>query len=196
MRNVEFLVFEQNMPEVLLSRPLPRGIGFDLDQHSSAVRDSFHDTDFSHIGFDANLSESGNEDPPSRPSKLARLLLNNDVSQAVPMSSEGEDESEKGPKLIADESDIGRDYEDEQVPSPLFYGDGVDDDPIRVDDDPVVGDDNQEETKIHLKERLKQAIENGLPSEWHGELDEFLQTYSEPRGVPILQPPFRRWFLS
>ena len=50
-RNVEFLVFEEPMPEVLLSRPVLLSIGFDLEKHLATVHDKYHDADFSDIGF-------------------------------------------------------------------------------------------------------------------------------------------------
>lgn len=49
-------------------------IGFDLDNHLAAVKDSFNDVDFSHIGF---LSEKKIEDEDSAlTSVLSSLLLN------------------------------------------------------------------------------------------------------------------------
>jgi len=51
MRNVEFIVFREKMPEVLMSRPLLVSMGFDLDRHLARVREQFHDQDFSFIGF-------------------------------------------------------------------------------------------------------------------------------------------------
>ena len=38
LRNIEYLVFSENMPHVLLSRPMLRSIGFDLTKHMADVR--------------------------------------------------------------------------------------------------------------------------------------------------------------
>lgn len=59
------------MPEVLLSRPILQSIGFNLDSHFAAVRDTFHDADFSHIGFTPRISSV----PPVQPGKLSLILL-------------------------------------------------------------------------------------------------------------------------
>ncbi len=45
--NVEYLVFEEYMPEVLLSRPVLMSLGFNLDTHLANVRESYHNADFS-----------------------------------------------------------------------------------------------------------------------------------------------------
>ena len=57
LRNVEWLVFDEPMPEILLSRPLLQAIGFDLDEHLKVFRDRYHDCDISHIGFSQNQEE-------------------------------------------------------------------------------------------------------------------------------------------
>lgn len=43
--DVEWPVFEEPMFEILLSRLLHRALGFDLDEHVTSVRDTYHDCD-------------------------------------------------------------------------------------------------------------------------------------------------------
>ena len=50
-RNVEFLVMQQPMEEVLLSRPLLMSIGFDLEARLNLAKDVCDDADFSDIRF-------------------------------------------------------------------------------------------------------------------------------------------------
>ncbi len=75
------------MSEVLLSRPLLESIGFNLKDHLSTVRDTFHDSDFSHIGFSADSAPELN--PPLAPSKLASVLIraNEQLGTAAPLDS-------------------------------------------------------------------------------------------------------------
>jgi len=70
MRNVEFIVFREKMPEVLMSRPLLVSMGFDLDRHLARVREQFHDQDFSFIGF--TPANPGGENTGH--SRLSRLM--------------------------------------------------------------------------------------------------------------------------
>jgi len=70
MRNVEFIVFQERMPEVLMSRPLLVSMGFDLDRHLATVREQFHDQDFSSIGFTPSDPSNANADQ----GRLARLM--------------------------------------------------------------------------------------------------------------------------
>ena len=51
LRNLEFLVFKEFMPEILIARPVLQAIGFNLDEHLKRVRNQFHDADFSISGF-------------------------------------------------------------------------------------------------------------------------------------------------
>lgn len=74
LRNVEFLVFFENIPEVLLSSPLLQSFGCDLDKHLAAVRDTFHDADFSQIGFSGTLEQTA-APPSSKPPRLSTVLL-------------------------------------------------------------------------------------------------------------------------
>jgi hypothetical protein len=73
LRNVEFLVFAAPMPEVLIGRPVLLSMGFNLDHHLASVRSSFHDTDFSHIGFLA--SDIQPSLLPTTHGSLANLLV-------------------------------------------------------------------------------------------------------------------------
>jgi predicted aspartyl protease len=49
LRNVRWLVSENDMDEVLLGRPLLKTLGLDASTHLAAVRDNFHDLDCSKI---------------------------------------------------------------------------------------------------------------------------------------------------
>jgi hypothetical protein len=62
LRNVRWLVSENDMDEVLLGRPLLETLGLDAPTHLEAVRDNYHDLDCSKIAS------------PSDVSKLSRLL--------------------------------------------------------------------------------------------------------------------------
>ncbi len=79
LRNVEYLVFEEYMPEVLLSRPVLMSLGFNLDAHLANVRESYHNADFSGIGFDPAIVESAKTDGVLNPGNLSSILLNNDT---------------------------------------------------------------------------------------------------------------------
>ena len=80
LRNVEFLVFPDEIPEVLLSRPLLQSLGFNLDAHLARVRDVYHNKDFSTVGFemDPDLANSS----PVPEGRLSGLL-------SAPISSDG-----------------------------------------------------------------------------------------------------------
>lgn len=55
--NVQWLVFEEPMFGILLSRPLIQALGFDIDEHLKTVRDTYQDCDFSHVCFSQPSSE-------------------------------------------------------------------------------------------------------------------------------------------
>jgi hypothetical protein len=63
LRNVRWMVSENDMDEVLLGRPLRRTLGLDAPVHLEAVRDNYHDLECSKIAL------------PSDVSKLSRLLI-------------------------------------------------------------------------------------------------------------------------
>ena len=69
LRNVQYLVFDEEMSEVLMSRPLLNSLGFNLEQNLARVRDKYNNGDFSAVGFDA-------AEPALKTNtgKLARLL--------------------------------------------------------------------------------------------------------------------------
>lgn len=67
LRNVELLVFEEAIDDLLLSRPLLNSLSFELDKHLSCVRNTVHDTDFSHIGFNASSGSTSDTSLPSHP---------------------------------------------------------------------------------------------------------------------------------
>ena len=49
LRNVEYLVFGEHLPEVLIGRPVLEAMGFHLDDYLAAVRTRYHGTDFFHF---------------------------------------------------------------------------------------------------------------------------------------------------
>ena len=75
LRNIEYLVFNHDMDEVLLSRPVLQSLGFNLEEHLSKVRQNFHETDFSDIGFSPNPLRSFNS-KQNHTSKQAKDSLN------------------------------------------------------------------------------------------------------------------------
>ena len=152
LRNVEFLVFDSHLPQVLLSRSVLKSMHFDLDKHLATVRCKFHDTDFSHIGI---LSGADEDSAPTKPSSLARHLINRVVN---PNNAPGDDGT--------------RAKTERYSPSPTFYGDSPDDDPLRSDGEVEAGVETPKPTEIHLQEGLKLACEAGLPPE----LEESLRT--------------------
>lgn len=159
LRNVEYLVFEEEMSEVLLSRPLLKSLGFDLDAHLAVIRDTFHDSDFSHIGFQDSQPAT---ELPIIPSDVSHRLLNRNGTSL---------------SLVGRASTGGT--EPTTIPSPLFYGDGVDDDPFRWDDGPDTGDEDPFHTAQVLQTRYEEAIQNGLPSELHSELKDMLVEFAD-----------------
>jgi len=169
LRNVQFLVFNEHMSEVLLSRPLLQAIGFDLDKHFATVRNRFNGVDFSHIGFSQELKGSDNETEPIAPSRLSRLLL--DKSEQTKLQSV-DDRAEHTEDVVA--ADIPTDMD---VPSPFFYGDVPDDDPIPAYDPIVTGSNCNAETKKHLESMLHEAVENGLENDAAAELSSLLMEY-------------------
>ena len=48
LRNVNFLVMEEPMDQVLISRPVLKEMGHDPNQYIGLVRDQFQDAEFSH----------------------------------------------------------------------------------------------------------------------------------------------------
>lgn len=68
LRIVEYLVFNEEMDEVLLSRPVLQSLGFSLDQHLTRVTEEFDGEDFFNVGLDMypNLAKSQ--------SKLTKLV--------------------------------------------------------------------------------------------------------------------------
>ena len=80
LRNVEFLVLDQDILDVLLSRPLLHSLGFNLDSHLPQVRERYHDADFAHVTHDDNSQSS--HDSTSTTGKLASLLHRNNENTA------------------------------------------------------------------------------------------------------------------
>ena len=86
LRNVEFLVLDQDMPDVLLSRPLLHSLGFNLDSHLARVRERYHDADFAHVTHDDSSQSS--HDSTSTTCKLASLLQRNNEDKAQSQDSQ------------------------------------------------------------------------------------------------------------
>ena len=84
LRNVEFVVFKEDMSEVLLSRPILQTLGFDLPKHLSVVRDQFHDTDFSNLASDSSIFDPQTDSPPVEPGTLAKLLMSHSSLETAP----------------------------------------------------------------------------------------------------------------
>ena len=58
------------------------------------------------------------------------------------------------------------------VPSPFFYGDGIDDDPLRSDEQMSPSPDDTTSTTAALNKLIQQAITHSLPPNLHGELED------------------------
>lgn len=140
-RNLEFLVFNEDMPEVLLSRPLLQAIGFNLDKHLADVRDRYHDVDFSHIGFSQSIQTDGDTETPE-PGRLSKLLLTN--------------QKEEGEQTEPIHTDQGEGK---------FYGDMQGDDPLFSDDPIETGEDDTTETELSLDRIIQEATDSGLSPE-------------------------------
>jgi len=170
-RNVEYLVFKEHMPEVLLSRPVLMSIGFNLDEHLSEVRDRYHDADFSHIGFNPGTPSVGQSAVSGR---LSRLLLkqDNQTDHTLPVdeSEEYNPHSEEPPLLSDDSAD-----ELDQDSSRLICSD----EDNMADDENYGGDENVEETSEAIKEMIQDAIDNGLPHEFHDQFKKIVWHYAD-----------------
>jgi len=178
LRNVEYLVFEEDMDEVLLSRPLLQSIGFNLDDHLASVREVFHDTDFSHVGFSSTIMPQQST-LPKKPSHLSRILLTPNVQEEAVLSLDEEVTTEEINPLINCEAQSDGEKDDGTVPSQLFYGDvDLEDDNITFKD-VEIGVDDAEQTAICLESMIKEAIEHGLPIEYHEELRTLVYSYSD-----------------
>lgn len=74
MRKVKFIVFDEEMDEVLLSQPLLSSIGIDINGRLENVQRVYHDVDFSSAAFYPGLSENDTVLSQS-PSTLAEVML-------------------------------------------------------------------------------------------------------------------------
>ncbi len=70
------------MPKVLLSRPVLMSLCFTLDTHLANERESYHNPDFSGIGFDPATVELSKTDGVLNHGNLSGILLNNDAQNA------------------------------------------------------------------------------------------------------------------
>ena len=81
---------------MLLSRPVLESVDFILPQHLSTVRATFHDADFSHVGFSPKIFDCKNENAPRTPSSLSRLLLRDTTSEEAQVQYANADAPEPG----------------------------------------------------------------------------------------------------
>ena len=240
LRNINFLVMEDPMDEILLSRPMLREIGYDPNLYVGLVREQFQDAEFSHVGFDAESPTASRRTPPTEPSALARIFLDRSgqppanatraesaqppassptrkISSssyfAVLPSSPSSDPARASHSLrslcqpavttsetspAAQHSVYDKPPEHHPpadptapstasstaarlppTPSPLFYGDGCDDDPLRDDDEPLPGADDSSETQKHLRDRVREAKENGMEPKHVTELAALLTEFAD-----------------
>jgi hypothetical protein len=75
LRNVRWLVADQEMDEVLLGRPLLKELGLDAPSHLSANRQEYHDMDCAHV---PSAATGG---------KLSRVIIRADEALIVPAIS-------------------------------------------------------------------------------------------------------------
>ena len=54
VENIEYLVMDNDMSDLLLSRPILQSLSFNLDSHLTSIKDRFHDVDMSYVSFDAD----------------------------------------------------------------------------------------------------------------------------------------------
>ena len=157
------------MPEVLLSRPLLQSLRFDLPKHLGMLRDQFQDVNCSHIEFlpDPSLAD---QSPPLVPCRLAALLL----LQATQDKPRCETIGQERESIAAGNCDLttpqASRYGNPPIPSPLFYGDVIGNDPFYDVDAPVIGQQNPHELQPHLQNLVDNAIQARLPDNFYGEI--------------------------
>lgn len=61
LRNVEYLVFLENMPKVLLSRPILQSLCFKIDENFANVREKYSDMVISSVVFNPVLIQEAKE---------------------------------------------------------------------------------------------------------------------------------------
>ena len=154
LRNVEFMVFKENMPEVLLSRPLLVSLGFDLDAHLARVRGKYHDQDFSAVGFDPNFTLGTDENVPK--GRLAKLMQN-----AIEYDQPVDFLQDNGNGNVAEgyHDDFMCNYET----SKSF----------------AVGDHIPSEIRPHLERMLQEAVDNGMSPNCTPKLRHILDNYEK-----------------
>ena len=172
MRNIEYLVFKEQMPEVLLSRPLLMSMGFNLDEHLARVRRQYHNTDFSNIGFDPDLTVG--TEINSSAGRLARLVRH---------------------KVSRDHAvEYLRDSDDEEVvahpqhPEPTRITDkdiGIS--KLNVDVD--IGSHSDVDVRGCLQTMIEEASENGLPNEYKPRLRNLLENYADIFRIKLGSDP-------
>ena len=158
------------MPEVLLSRPLLRSMGLDIDKHRAEVRDEFHNADLFHVEFSGTV-EGGIPSSTNHPSRLSRVRLDRRGHAVESKEFHGEEyvnsDALSNTVMLIDDASGMIDH----VPSALFYGDGLDDDPLQADDELDPGKDDTSTTTQARHDRVKDSIANSLPAHLHGELE-------------------------
>ena len=154
LRNLEYLVFDEPMDEVILSRPILQTTGFDLDKHLETVREKYHDTDFSHIGFSPAVFDVSKDIPPSIPGRLSQLMLS-------------------CPENVSESSECS-------VPATCFYGDTASDiHENQEKDDVPTGLHDELEVRSDLNLLLAAASECGLPKQLFDRLRNLVLDYQD-----------------
>ena len=153
LRNVEFLVLEEDMPNVLLSRPILLSLGFNLNAHLARVRAKLHDQDFSHIVFVADEQMMA-ENTPQPQGKLSKLLQNS------------AEETDENPQFL-DSSPKNNDHPtvDKQEPT--------------LEDGAIAGNHDENEVLPELERIFAEAKESGLPKNLHKKLKSLLNKYRD-----------------
>jgi hypothetical protein len=174
LRNVEYLVFEERMPEVLMSKPVLISMGFNLDHHLASVRSTVHDADFSHIGFNTNNAIPVTDQTASL---LARILLApvRDTTASAPM-----DEL----PVMSEHALASRCHEDHKNEeynrtSSLVNRDSFYQDDEGSDNDLLAGNEVAAETMVHLETMIENAKTNGLPEDLHSKFRELVLNHTD-----------------
>ena len=135
-----------------MSRPILISLGFNLDNHLSNIRSTFHDTDFSHIGFSPEKFDTKKDVPTKSPGNLSRLLL----------------------KAF----DIDDQNNEKEVPLENFYGEAALDN-NKHEDEHEEGIQDLLSVEEDLREMFSRAVEKGPPEQFHDELRSLLNEYKD-----------------
>lgn len=147
LRNVEYFVLEEHMPEVLLSRPMLVSLSFDLDAHLARVRSQCDEVDFSGVGFEPSMNLRS---PQARSRGKLALVVSRleDVHDNPTCVGDSDDESLSSPaEQLEQDMDSPRSPENY-----IWHNDSVD-----------TGEHSSADVGPYLRQMLQQTIENGLP---------------------------------